>query len=99
MRTLIIEAMGLDEDLAEKAVRDSVKALSTVIPEIQSDTLKIEPHDDIRGVFCGVRIDSSPLTENSKLLTAAVKNLVTYLCQPAKVDLRLSLELLQDEKG
>lgn len=86
MKKYAIEVVNVDEELAEKAVRLSVAALSTVCPQIKTKSLRVEPHDDTRGVYCGLEVDD---TEHQspvfiRLILDSLKSAVSLGVFPAK---------------
>lgn len=86
MKRYAIEVVNVDEELAEKAVRESVAALAKVCSQIKSKSLKVEPHDDTRGVYCGIDVDDSE--HQSPVFVRAIldsfKSVVALSVYPAK---------------
>jgi hypothetical protein len=77
MRNISIEVIGLDEVLAENAVKTAVEMLSAVVP-LKPKTFKLEPHDDVRGIWSHVQMDNPEKTSASfdKYLVGAFKALI-----------------------
>jgi hypothetical protein len=76
MRTVLIEALNVDEDLAEKAVRESVIALSTIV-ELNNESLQVEPHDDVRGVQASFILNESDNSQSfGQAVASALKALI-----------------------
>ena len=77
MRIVAIEVANVDELLAENAVQAAVEMLSTVVP-IKPKSLKIEPHDDVRGIWTRVQMEDPEKTSASfeKYLVGAFKALI-----------------------
>jgi len=57
LRNIAIEVVNIDEHLAEQAVRTATQMLVAILP-LQTDTLHVEPHDDIRGVWARVDMEN-----------------------------------------
>lgn len=77
MQNIAIEVVNLDDVLAEKAVRTTIDLLSTIIP-LKTDSLRIEPHDEIRGVWARIDLEKpeKPSASFEKHVAAAVKALI-----------------------
>lgn len=76
MRTVLIEALNVDEDLAEKAVRESVIALSKMV-ELSNESLQVEPHDDVRGVQASFTLNESDDSQSfGQAVASALKALI-----------------------
>lgn len=77
MQNIAIEVVNLDEALAEKSVRTTIDLLSKVIP-LKVDTLLIEPHDDVRGVWARIDLDEPEVTSSSfeKYVASTIKALI-----------------------
>lgn len=86
MKRYAIEVVNVDEELAEKAVRESVTALATICPQIKVKSLRIEPHDDTRGVYCGLDVDDSEHQSPVfvRLILDSLKSAVSLGVYPAK---------------
>ena len=81
MKKYAIEIVNVDEEVAEKAVRSSVQALAMICPQINVKSLEVEPHDDTRGVFCGLEGQSPAFV---KLILDSLKITVSLSVYPAK---------------
>jgi hypothetical protein len=77
MQRVAIEVVNVDEDVAEKAVRKAIAALS-VITELDLRTIVVEPHDEVRGVWASVDLPDPELSPSAfrQSTAAAVKALV-----------------------
>lgn len=77
MKNIAIEVVNLDDALAEQSVKTAINLLSTIIP-LKVDTLLIEPHSDVRGVWARVDLDEPEVPSSSfeKYVASAVKALV-----------------------
>lgn len=86
MKKYAIEIVNVDEELAEKAVRSSVQALAAICPQINVKSLEIEPHDDTRGVFCGIEVKEHERQSPAfvRLILDSLKNTVSLSMYPAK---------------
>lgn len=82
MQTISIEVASVDDDLAEKAVRAATSAISTLIP-LRPDTLHVEPHDDVRGIWAHVYMDDPEKMSSSfhKYVISAYKALIQLYLQ------------------
>lgn len=77
MKNIAIEVVNIDDVIAETAVKTTIKLLSTIIP-LKANTLLIEPHDDVRGVWARVDLDEpeTPSASFEKYVVAAIKALI-----------------------
>lgn len=85
-RKYAIEIVSIDEDMAEEGVRKAVRALAEIHPQVRYQSLHIEPHDDARGIFCGVEIESHdiPSANLTKLLLDNLKHSISLALYPAR---------------
>ena len=85
-RRYAIEIVNIDEDMAEKAVQEAVRAIADVCPQVRYQSLRVEPHDDARGVFCGVDVDPHdiPSANLTKLLLDTLKHMTALAVYPAR---------------
>ncbi len=86
MKRYAIEIVNVDEELAEKAVSDSVMTIAKICPQIKTKSLRIEPHDDTRGVYCRLDVDysehQSPVFV--RLILDTLKSAISLSMFPAK---------------
>lgn len=77
MKNIAIEVVNIDDALAETAVKTTINLLSTIIP-LRTNTLLIEPHDDVRGVWARVDLDEpeTPSASFEKYVVSAIKALI-----------------------
>lgn len=85
-RTFTIEIASIDEDMAEEGVRKAVQALAEIHPQVRYKSLQIEPHDDTRGVFCGLEVDAHdiPSANLTKLILDNLKHMIGLALYPAR---------------
>lgn len=101
MRKVILEVTSIDEDLAAKHVRNAIGSLALVIPELQHETIVIEPHDDTRGVFVGIDLALSGKQTGGYIsqLVTTIRNLLLLLALPTKPDIKINVtEELEEER-
>jgi hypothetical protein len=76
-KNIAIEVVNIDDAIADNAVRTTIKLLSTIIP-LKVDSLLIEPHDDVRGVWARINLDRPQDASASfeKYVASAIKALI-----------------------
>jgi hypothetical protein len=78
MQQLSIEIVNVDEDIAEQAVNTLVDALTLIVDPIKK-SLKVEPHDETRGVWASFELKEhamSSSTSYKKAVVSAAKSIV-----------------------
>jgi hypothetical protein len=100
MRIVAIEVAGIDDDMAEQAVKSATKGLSDIL-QISINKLNIEPHDDTRGVWARIAV---PRPENlasnfEQLVANAYKALVLLALGPANKSASVHVTVRDTEEG
>jgi hypothetical protein len=64
MQRLSIEIVNVDEAIAEDAVNTLIDALSHIVEPIKK-SLKVEPHDDARGIWATLELKTHAMSSAS----------------------------------
>jgi hypothetical protein len=64
MQRLSIEIVNVDEAIAEDAVNTLIDALSHIVEPIKK-SLKVEPHDDARGIWATIELKTHAMSSSS----------------------------------
>lgn len=97
-RKFAIEIVNVDEDMAEEGARKGIKALAEICPQVRYQSLHIEPHDDTRGIYCGVDVDphDNPSANFTKLILDSLKHMIALAMYPARP--KIYIHTTEDEK-
>lgn len=93
MRKIVIDVTGIDEELASKAVRNTLGALAMIVPEIQSETLVLRSHSETRGItsLCDLGMSGKLTGAFLSALATSIRATIQLQSLPAKPDVNIDV--------